>query len=70
MLMEKQLSNLFDFQHFERNERLQKLIDETERKYGSALSDELLTMVNAAGDPASKVSESELFSDLPKDPLK
>ena len=49
-LNEKKLKSLFDYQHFEKNERLAKLIGETESRYGQQLSDDELGMVNAAGE--------------------
>ena len=50
--MEKKLKNIFDFQRFEKNERLEKLIRETESRYAAELSDDDLSLVNAAGDTA------------------
>ena len=49
--MEKTLKKLFDYQRFEQNERLEKLIRETESRCAGELSDEELTLVSAAGDP-------------------
>ena len=43
---------LFDYQHFERNASLETLIRETEAHYARPLSDDDLTLVNAAGEPA------------------
>lgn len=48
--MEKKLKKLFDYQRFEKNERLEKIIKETESRYGEELSDDDLSLVNAAGD--------------------
>lgn len=48
--MEKKLYNLFDFQKFSGNERLAKIIFDTEGRYGNALSDDDLEAVNAAGE--------------------
>lgn len=47
------LSKLFDYQKFEGNEKLAKLIEETESKYGTKLSLEDLDRVSAAGEPGS-----------------
>ncbi len=50
--MENTLKTLFDFQRFESNDRLSKLIEATESKYMSnmtALSDDDLSMISAAG---------------------
>ncbi len=48
--MEKKLKRLFDYQRFEKNERLEKLIHETESRYAKELSDDDLSLVNAAGE--------------------
>ncbi len=48
--MEKKLAALFDYQHFEPNSRLAKMIANTEAKYSRALDDDELDMVNAAGE--------------------
>lgn len=50
-IMEKELKKLFDYQRFEKNERLEKLIRETESRYATELSDDDLSLVNAAGEP-------------------
>lgn len=49
--MEKKLHMLFDFQRFEGNADLASLISEAESRFDSALSDEDLMMVSAAGVP-------------------
>lgn len=49
-LNEKKLKALFDYQHFENNERLEKLICETESRYAKELSDDDLSLVSAAGE--------------------
>ncbi|MCR4925710.1 MAG: hypothetical protein K5917_05415 [Clostridiales bacterium] len=41
---------LFDYQRFEGNSRLAKLIEKTENRYNSELDDDDLDFVNAAGD--------------------
>ena len=46
----EKLTALFDYQRFERNERLQALIDDTERRCLCALSDDDLEWVSAAGE--------------------
>ncbi len=48
--MEKKLKRLFDYQKFEENERLGKMIAEAEAS--AALSDEDLDFVNAAMAPS------------------
>ncbi len=47
--MERRLRNLFDFQKFERNPKLGKMISDVEKKYQVAdvLSDDALEMVSA-----------------------
>ena len=47
---EQKLKKLFDFQRFEKNERLENLIRETESRYAAELSDDDLSLVNAAGE--------------------
>ena len=51
--MENKLKKLFDYQRFEQNEKLEKLIHETENRYASGLSDDDLSFVNAAGEPVT-----------------
>ena len=46
----KKLTALFDYQRFERNERLQALIEDTENRCMNALSDDDLEWVSAAGE--------------------
>ena len=46
----EKLTALFDYQCFERNERLQALIEDTENRCMNALSDDDLEWVSAAGD--------------------
>ena len=48
--MEKKLKMLFDYQRFEQNAKLEKLILETENRYAMELSEEDLSLVSAAGD--------------------
>ena len=48
--MKSKLQSLFDYQRFENNERLAAMIADTESRYAvSELSDEDLSLVNAAG---------------------
>ena len=55
MEMEKLLTNLFDFQRFERNPELQSMIAEVEQKYGvTEMTDDELDLLAAAGDPFSQ----------------
>lgn len=48
--MEKKLKKLFDYQRFEKNPRLEALIQETESRYSAEMSDDDLLMVAAAGE--------------------
>lgn len=59
------LEKLFDFQKFENNSRLAKLISETESRYAKALSDDELDMVNAAGDFQSPEVQKEQSKERP-----
>ncbi len=49
--MEKKLKMLFDYQRFEKNAKLEKLISETQDSFAKELSDDELLFVNAAGEP-------------------
>lgn len=53
MDIETKMKKLFDYQKFENNTRLGNIIEDTLEK-GMMLSDEDLTLVNAAGDPFDK----------------
>ena len=46
----KKLSQAFDFQRFQHNERLAGIISDVESRYAHALSDDDLELVSAAGD--------------------
>ena len=62
MSMTKKLTALFDYQRFERNKRLQALIEDTENRCMNALSDDDLEWVSAAGeetDPKEKKDGKE-----------
>lgn len=52
-ISEKTLSALFDYQLFENDPSLQKLIDEVENEYGTEISDDDLSLVSAAGETMS-----------------
>ena len=47
---ETKLKELFELQNFSENPHLKRLIEETESRYGCELSDDMLDLVNAAGD--------------------
>ena len=51
---------LFDYQRFEKNAGLAKLILQTESRYDRELSDEDLSLVNAAGD--AEISGGIIFN--------
>lgn len=53
--MEKLLRTLFDYQRFCPNRDLAVLIQQTESRYSSALSDEDISLINAAGNPNSNM---------------
>lgn len=63
--MEDKLKKLFDYQRFEKNEGLEKLIRETESRYSKELSEEELTMVSAAGEIRRGIQSDPLFSSSP-----
>lgn len=48
--MENKLKKLFDYQRFEQNEHLAKLIAETETRQAAEVSDDDLAFVAAAGN--------------------
>lgn len=48
--MERKLKAIFDYQKFEKNPFLEKLVSETENRYAKELSDDDIGFVNAAGD--------------------
>ena len=50
----KKLTALFDYQRFERNKKLQALIEDTENRCMNALSDDEQERVNAAGEIEKK----------------
>ena len=55
---EKLLTGLFDYQRFEREPELQRLIEDTEARYfGEELSDDVLRTLAAAGDPFAKTPD-------------
>lgn len=55
--MEGKLRGLFEYNRFNGNARLNKLIEETDARYGAELSDNDLRFVNAAGDTAEISNE-------------
>ena len=57
--MENKMRKLFEYQRFENNARLAKLIEETESRYATALSDDDLDIVAAAGVPEDDYSAKD-----------
>lgn len=51
-ICEKTLSALFDYQLFENETSLRKLIYEVENEYGAEISEDDLSLVSAAGEEA------------------
>ena len=47
--MERKLSSLFDYQHFQQNRKLKSVIQRVEGHYAAALDDDDLALVSAAG---------------------
>lgn len=48
--MEKRLAALFEYQKYEKDPRLQRLIEETEARFGRELNDDDLKNISAAGE--------------------
>lgn len=63
------LSRLFDLQRFAPNDRLAKIISDTESRYGAALSDDELTFVNAAGEAELAVPSDKAKGGTEEDTL-
>ncbi|MCR5603656.1 MAG: hypothetical protein K6G27_08145 [Lachnospiraceae bacterium] len=62
--MENKLRNLFDYQRFEQNDNLKKLIDDTHRRMRiTVIPDDLLRNISAAGDTSTNI---ELIKELNK----
>lgn len=62
--MEKKLKCLFDMQKYENNPRLAKLIDESVGRYAAELSDDELTLVNAAGETDAVGKPGDITGDF------
>ena len=65
--MEKKLKKLFDYQQFEKNPELEKLIAQTCDKYSGELSDDVLSQVNAAGEIPPQSPPEEQGGDRDRD---
>ena len=59
-IMKTLLGRLFDFQKYENNEKLRKMINEIEGRFDSMLSDDELEIVSAAGDSQVVASSHNL----------
>ena len=58
--MEKKLAKMFDFQKFDGNRDLQKVIDSVHRKYAAReLNLDDMEMVNAAGTPDMQTDKNK-----------
>ena len=60
--MENKLKALFDYQRFEKNAKLERLIRETENGYAAEISYDDLSLVNAAGEPVVHGAGIQQFS--------
>ena len=49
--MEKKLKSFFDFMRFEKNSRIEKMMQQAEERYPYELSDNDLADIFAAGEP-------------------
>lgn len=49
-MIEQKLKDLFDMQSFIGNARIEKLVQETNSRYGAELPDDMLDFVSAAGE--------------------
>ena len=60
--MENKLKQLFDYQKFEKNAKLDALIAGAHSRYAEALSDDDLEMVSAAGEISelNKAAENDI----------
>ncbi len=56
---QKKLTILFDLQKFVDNKQLAKLIADTEDQYAKHLSDDDLSLVNAAGDVSAENNQKK-----------
>lgn len=66
--MEQKLSQLFDFQRFQPNSRLEGIIADVESHYAREIDDDELLMVNAAGTvgvPTVQVEPLTAQHDIP-----
>ncbi len=64
--MENKLKQLFEYQTFERNAKLEALIAGAHLRYGEALSDDELELVAAAGEIEERSDNTQIDSFLDK----
>ena len=64
--MKNILKQLFEYQTFERNAKLEALIAGSHLRYGEALSDDELELVAAAGELEEQSENTEIDSFLDK----
>ena len=57
--MEEKLSQLFDYQRFQQHPKLADMLQAAESRYASALSDDELAMVSAAGEMTDQAEKSQ-----------
>lgn len=62
--MEKKLRQLFDYQKFQKDPRLEAMLSETEKRYEGSLSDAELELVSAAGDPLATAAVGLVIPDF------
>ncbi|GEM_PF-5310321 len=58
-MTEKKLKKALDFQHFERNPRLERYAQQARERNSAALSDDELSQVNAAGETYTEEREKK-----------
>ena len=57
--MEEKLSQLFDYQRFQQHPKLADMLQAAESRYASALSDDELAMVSAAGEMTDQAEKNQ-----------
>ena len=66
--MERMITNLFDFQRFKQNTRLENIIQDAEGRYDNALCDDDLEWVSAAGEASPQPKPPDTVLANPADP--
>lgn len=64
--MERVLRDIFDYQRFSPNDRLESLIEDTRHRYGACimLSDDDMELLNAAGEPDKRYDRERNKHDI------